>query len=97
MATIYDLWQGLFTVFHIDKTYVIPVQHKLNLMPFLQCFSALRNFNELLSLKTAAVGEISCLHGLRVLTTLLTLNIHLLEGVFFLSRPINQEKMNEVS
>jgi len=66
-------------------------------MLILKSFSAVKNFNEWLSVKTASVEEITCLHGLRVITLLLVLFVHTSELVFVHSRPIYQEKMLKVS
>lgn len=66
-------------------------------MKVFHCFSAVRNINEWLSVKTATVDEIACLHGLRVLTLMTTLFIHTSELVFVLARPIDQDKIVQLS
>lgn len=97
MSTIYDLLGWGIPVSDIDKKSSILVEKKSTKMQVFQCFSAVRNINEWLSVKTAAVDEISCLHGLRVLTLLLIFYIHTTEVIFFLSRPIHQEYLIQVN
>ncbi len=96
-STIHEIWGWLFPVPNIDKKSSILVKQESTAMRFLQCFSAIRNVNDWIFVKTdAAVDEITCLHGLRVLTILVTILIHTTEVVFVLSRPIEQEKIVQV-
>lgn len=96
-STVHDIWGLVFPISHIDQTFSILVKRESTPMQVLKCFSAVRNVNDWLSVKTATVDEITCLHGLRVLTILLTIFIHTAEGVFVFSRPTHQEKMLKVS
>ena len=96
-SAVYELWESRFPVAHKDKT-----SFKLTKIPstpvkVLRCFSAVRNIKEWLSVKTATVDEITCLHGLRVVSLMVTLFIHTSEVVYVLSRPIDQEKIVQVS
>lgn len=66
-------------------------------MQVLKCFSAVDNFRYWLSAKASANDEITCLHGLKALTSLSLPCLHTAGLVFALSRPIDQENMIKVS
>ena len=95
-STFHDMWGWLFPVSRTDKKTSNLVKQESTTKQFLQCFSVLRNVNDWISVKTAA-NEITCLHGLRVLSILATIFIHSTEVVYVLSRPIEQEKIVPVS
>ena len=94
-STIYDVLGWGVPVSHIHQQSSILIGKKSHQLPLFQCFSAVRNVKEWLSVK--AVDDIPCLHGLRVLTLLLVFHVHAAEVIFFLSRPIHQEYMVKVN
>lgn len=63
IATLHDLWFSYYQIQrHQPKKVGLPVKA-------LRCFSMLTNGKKLLSTKSAAVDNLACLNGMRVLST----------------------------
>lgn len=94
-STIHEIWKQVFPA-PIGKHSSCLVKESTS-MKVLQCFSAVRNIKDWLTVKNVSADEINCLHGLRVISLLVTILIHTSEVVFVLSRPTSQEKLVQVS
>ncbi len=96
-STVYEMWGWMFpAAYNIDKKSSILFKQNSTPMQFLQCFSAVGNLHDWLSVKTSN-DEMSCLHGIKALTSLSIPCLHTGIVIFVLSRPIDQEKFVQVS
>ena len=97
IATGCDLWSPTSTS-HLDrKSSSLAGDNNSIRKQLLHCFSAIRTVNEWLSTKASPVDDISCIHGIRVLSHLVVMFVHVSEGVFFQSRLNNRAKITQVS
>ena len=96
-STVYEMLGWMFPEAHnIDEKSSTLVKPNSITIQVLRFFSAVGNFHNLLSVKTSN-DEMSCLHGIKALTSLSIPFLHTGIVVFVLSRPIDQEKFVQVS